>query len=133
MLRAQVLTAQGRWREALDLFDANFDSALAEGLKRIACCLLAERAWCEWHQGRTDKARALAGAAEQALAEPCDDDDRLVALARLAQVREALGEGGIAARHREDAQRLYAAHREEQLRIAALLDDALAGIDPSLA
>ena len=132
MLRAQVLTAQGRWAEALDLFKANFDSALNEGLKRIAACLLADRAWCEWHQGHADKARALAGAAEQALAEPIDTDDRALALARLAQVREALGESGVAAQHREESQRLYAQHRDQQQRTVALLDEALAGLDPKL-
>jgi hypothetical protein len=129
-LRAQVLTAQGRWAEALDLFEANFEDALAEGLKRTVACLLADRALCEWHQGRADKARALAGAAEQALAEPIDTDDRSLALARLAQVRDALGEHGTAARHREESQRLYAQHCEQQQRMIALLDEALAGLDP---
>ncbi len=131
-LRAQVLTAQGRWAEALDLFEANFDSALDEGLKRIVACLLADRALCEWHQGHADKARALAGAAEQALSEPIDTDDRTLALARLAQVREALGESGLAARYREESQRLHAQHRDYQQRIVALLDEALAGLDPKL-
>lgn len=130
MLRAQVLTAQGRWAEALALFDSHFDSALTEGLKRIAPCLLADRAWCEWQLGRADKARALAGAAEQALTEPIDDDDRAIALARLALVRAALGEAGIAATQREEALRLVAAHREQQRRLAALLDEALAALDP---
>jgi hypothetical protein len=130
MLRAQVLTAQGRWAEALDLFAANFDAALNEGLKRIAPCLLADRAWCEWHEGHADKARALAGAAEQALTLPIDTDDRAMALARLAQVREALGEQTVAARHREESQRLHAQHRDQQQRIVALLDEALAGLDP---
>jgi ATP/maltotriose-dependent transcriptional regulator MalT len=129
-LRAQVLTAQGRWAEALDLFEANFDGALAEGLKRIVACLLADRALCEWHQGHADKARALAGAAEQALAEPIDTDDRTLALARLAQVREVLGESALAARYREESQRLYAQHRAYQQRLVALLDEALAGLDP---
>jgi hypothetical protein len=133
MLRAQVLTAQGCWAEALDLFAANFDGALDEGLKRIAACLLADRAWCEWHRGQPDKARALAGAAEQALAEPIDTDDRTLALARLAQVREALGERGVAAQHREASQRLHAQHVEQQQRIIALLDEALAGIEPAAA
>jgi ATP/maltotriose-dependent transcriptional regulator MalT len=131
-LRAQVLTAQGRWAEALDLFEANFDSALNEGLKRIVACLLADRALCEWHQGHADKARALAGAAEQALADPIDTDDRTLALARLAQVREALGESGLAASYREESQRLHAQHRDYQQRIVALLDGALAGLDPKL-
>ena len=130
MLRAQVLTAQGRWAEAIDLFAANFDSALNEGLRRIAACLLADRAWCAWHEGQADKARALAGAAEQALAEPIDTDDRAMALARLAQVRDVLGERGVAAQHREESQRLHAQHIAQQQRTVALLDEALAGLDP---
>jgi hypothetical protein len=127
-----VLTAQGRWAEALNLFDANFDSALDEGLKRIVPCLLADRAWCEWNRGQADKARALAGAAEQALSDPIDADDRALALARLAQVREAFGESALAGRHREASQQLYAQHREYQQRLVARLDEALAGLEPKL-
>ena len=54
-----------------------------------------------------------------------------MALARLAQVHEALGAAGVAAQHREESKRLIAAHREQQQRIGALLDQALAGIDPA--
>jgi hypothetical protein len=106
MLRAQVLAAQGNWAAAADLFDAHFDGALAEGLKRIAACLLADRAWCELHLDRPDKARGYAGAAEQALAEPIDIDDHAMALARLALVQGALGEMGLAASHEVESRRL---------------------------
>ena len=37
-----------QWAEALALFETHFDAALAEGLTRLAPCLLADRAWCEW-------------------------------------------------------------------------------------
>jgi len=131
MLRAQVLTAQGRWAEALDLFAANFDTALTEGLKRIAPCLLADRAWCEWQLGRPERARTLAGAAEQALTEPCDTDDGAMARARLAQVREALGEADVAARHRGESKTLHDEHCAQQRGIVARLDEALQGIDPA--
>ncbi len=131
MLRAQVLTAQGRWREALELFDTHFDAALGDGLQRLAPCLLADRAWCEWHSGQPRKAAALAAAAEQALLQPCDTDDRAIATARLAQVREALGDAAAAQRHRAASQTQYAAHREQQQRLVALLDQALAGVDPA--
>jgi hypothetical protein len=130
MLRAQVLTAQRRWAEANALFETHFDAAMGEGLKRIAPCLLADRAWCDWHEGRPERARAHAGAAEQALSEPIDIDDRAMALARLAQLHDVLGAAALAAQHREESQRLVAAHREQQQRIAALLDQALAGLDP---
>jgi len=131
MLRAQVLTAQGRWADALALFDAHFDAALTDGLTRLAPCLLADRAWCEWHQERAAKARVLAAAAEQALAQDCDTDDRAMATARLAQLAAALGDAAAAQRHRHAAQTHYAAHREQQQRIVALLDQALAGLDPA--
>jgi hypothetical protein len=131
MLRAQVLAAQGQWTEALALFDAHFDAALADGLARMAPCMLADRAWCEWHLGKTRKAEALAAAAEQALLEPCDTDDRAMANARLAQVHAALGNPGAAQRHRDTSLVLYAEHCEQQQRIVALLDQALAGLDPA--
>ena len=117
MLRAQVLTAQERWSDALALFDAHFDASQADGLTRLAPCLLADRAWCEWHAGHAKKAQVLAAAAEQALAQACDTDDRAMAAAQ---------------RHREASLAHHAAHREQQQRIAALLHQSLAGIDPAL-
>ncbi len=131
MLRAQVLTAQGRWLDALDLFETHFETALGEGLSRLSPGLLADRAWCEWHVGHARKAQALVGAAEQALAQRCDTDDRATATARLAQVCTALGDVAAAARHRETAHVQFKAHREQQRQIVALLDHALAGIDPT--
>ena len=131
MLRAQVLTAQAKWPEALALFESHFDAALGDGLMRLAPCLLADRAWCEWHVGHAGKAQVLAAAAEQALQQPCDTDDRAMATARLAQVREVLGDAAAAQRHRQASQTLHAVHREQQQRIVALLDQALAGLDPT--
>ena len=131
MLRAQVLTAQGKWADALALFETHFDGALTDGLTRLAPCLLADRAWCEWHSGRAKKAQALVAAAEQALSQPCDTDDRAMAHARLAQLCSALGDAATAQRHRESAQTDHLAHREQQQRIVALLDEALAGLEPA--
>jgi len=133
MLRAQVLTAQGRWEEALGLFATHFAPAMDEGLQRQAACLLADRAWCEFHVGHREAATSLAAAADQALAEPCDLDDRIVALARLAQVHGVLGDTARANTEREQSTHLLAQHRVQQAQIAALLDSALAGIEPKRA
>ena len=130
MLRAQVLTAQGRWAEALALFETHFDLALSDGLTRQSPCLLADRAWCECHSGAARKAKVLAAAAEQALTQPCDSDDCAIAHARLAQVSDKLGDAAAAQRHRDAAQTYYSAHREEQRGVLALLDQALDGLDP---
>ena len=129
MLRAQVLTAQGRWTDALALFDTHFDTALSDGLARLAPCLLADRAWCEWHNGDAKKARVLVAAAEQALTQPCDTDDSAMATARLAQVCSALGDEAAAWRHRDVSRQHHAQHCEQQLHIVALLDEALAGLE----
>ena len=131
MLRAQVLTAQGRWAEALALFETHFDLALSDGLTRYSACLLADRAWCEWHSGAARKAKVLAAAAEQALTQPCDSDDCAIAHARLAQVSDVLGDAAAAQRHRDAAQTHYTAHRHEQRGVLALLDQALDGLDPA--
>lgn len=131
MLRAQVLTAQGRWPDALALFESHFEAARGDGLERQLPCLLADRAWCEWQLGQTRKAQALVAAAEQALQHDCDTDDRAMAQARLAQVCSALGDAAAAQRHRAAAEQDHRAHCEQQLRIAALLDAALAGVEPA--
>jgi len=131
ILRAQVLTAHGRWSEALALFETHFDAALTDGLARQAPCLLADRAWCEWHQGQADKARALFAAAEQGLLQDCDTDDRAMAAARLAQVAAALGDAAAAHRLSQASRTHYAAHCEQQQHIVALLDQNLSGFDPA--
>ena len=132
MLRAQVLTALQRWDEAAALFDLHFDGAMNEGLKRTEACLLADRALCEQRLGRVEQARALADAAGQALGAPMHVDDRMVALARLAQVLEGFGQGTTAAAHRGQARALHVQHCALQQRMVAELDVALAGLDPGL-
>ena len=131
MLRAQVLTAQGRWDDALALFESHFEAARGDGLERLLPCLLADRAWCEWQSGKAAKAQALVAAAEQALVQECDTDDRAMAHARLAQVCDALGDASAAQRHRDAARRDHLTHRQQQQRIVVLLDEALAGLEPA--
>ncbi len=131
MLRAQVLTAQGRWPEALALFESHLEAARADGLERLLPCLLADRAWCAWQVGHAHEAQALAGAAEQALQQDCDTDDRAMAQARLAQLCRALGDADAAQRHRAEAEHGHRTHCEQQARIGALLDEALVGVDPA--
>ena len=131
MLRAQVLTAQGRWPEAMALFESHFEAARSDGLERLLPCLLADRAWCEWQVGQPRKARALVAAAEQALQQDCDTDDRAMAHARLAQACNALGDAAGGQRHRRAAEADHLSHCRQQHQIVALLDEALAGLDPA--
>jgi uncharacterized protein (DUF1810 family) len=56
-----------------------------------------------------------------------------MATARLAQVREVLGDQAAAQRLRAESQTLYATHCEQQQRLVTLLDAAIAGMDPASA
>lgn len=132
MLRAQVLTAQGRWADALALFENHFEAAQGDGLARLLPCLLADRAWCEWQLGRRPKAQVLVAAAEQALHQDCDTDDRAMARARLAQVCSALGNTAAGMKHRQAAEADHLAHCQQQQRIVAWLDGALGGLEPAV-
>jgi len=129
MLRAQMLALEGRHAEALELFTRHLEATRGDGLERLRACFLADMAWCRLQLGDKDGARRDAQAAEQALQQPCDIDDRAVAQARLAHVLDALGDQRAARMHRERAERDLQAHRGEQARLAALLDETLAGVD----
>jgi hypothetical protein len=128
VLRAHLLTLLHRHAEALALFDAHVDAAFDE-LPRQRASILSDRAWCHWHLGHVDAARADAQAAQEALSEATDADDRATSQARLSMVLAALGEADAAARLHAAAQADWQLHRAQQARLLALLDEALAGVN----
>jgi hypothetical protein len=130
MLRALIFVLAGRYAEAADLFTAHFDAAMHQGLEGQRAPLLAEWAWCACALGDLPGAEHDAEAAQSAL-DACDLDDRALTQARLAQVWAALGDADRAGRLHERAGRDLAAHRAAQARLAALLDEGLAGIEVS--
>jgi hypothetical protein len=127
VVRAQLLVDEGRWADALAVYEGWFERAMVDGHARLSACYLADMAWCRMQLGREAQARADLAAALDAVA-GCETDDRAVVGARIAQVHAALGDDAQAALWRGRAERDLAAHRAEQQRLAALLDDALAGL-----
>ncbi|WP_119290715.1 hypothetical protein [Azohydromonas sediminis] len=125
VVRAQLLVDEGRCAEALALYEQWFERAMADGQARLRAYFLADIAWCRLQLGREAAARADLAQSLQAVA-GCETDDRAVAAARIAQVLAALGDDAQATVWRGRAERDLAAHRAEQQRLAALLDDALA-------
>ncbi|MCE4557283.1 hypothetical protein [Pelomonas cellulosilytica] len=112
LLRAQLLAVQGDHAEAASLLEAQLPAALATGLARLGCSLLADLAWCWANTGEALRARALADqAALEVLAEDqpgCDIDDRATLHARLSQVYAKLGEATLAAAQTEAAAEAWA-------------------------
>jgi tetratricopeptide (TPR) repeat protein len=129
MLRAQMMASEGRHAEALELFTRHLEATRHDGLERLRPCFLADMAWCRLQLGDVQAAQCDAQATETALQQPCDIDDRVLAQARLAQVLDALGDGRGARIQRDRAERDLQAHRGEQARLTALLDETLVGVD----
>ncbi|HMO45454.1 MAG TPA: hypothetical protein PKB14_05435 [Rubrivivax sp.] len=125
LLRAQLLTIEGRYEEAIDLFSRNLGSAESQGVKRLLVSFLADSAWCKFKLGLFDAAmddvKACIGAADA----DCDPDDLAASLARVATILESQQLGDDAARLRERARESLAAHIDAQALLLAQLLNVL--------
>jgi tetratricopeptide (TPR) repeat protein len=127
VLRAQLLVVEGRYPEALEIFERDLEAAMDEGALRLRPSLLADMAWCQVQLGASFMARQLADEALASLEAPCDLDDRALTQAQLARTYRALGEAALAASLDARARQNLQAHRAERQRIVRLLEVALAG------
>jgi len=131
LLRAHLLVLQGRFEEALAMFEQQSGRTHAEWRARLQPCLLADRAWCLLKTGRGAEAREEALAAAQAVDQgACDVDDRALAHVRLAQVWRELGDEARAAQHQEQAEQDHAAYQAQQARMLRVLAEALGDLSP---
>lgn len=90
ILHAQVLVLQNKYEEALYIYILNSDAAIQEGLGRLECTVLADRAWCRLHTG--DKCGALkdANAALESITSETQVDDRAMTRTRVASIFQCL-------------------------------------------
>jgi tetratricopeptide (TPR) repeat protein len=74
ILKAQILSLQCNWPEAVRLYSENFDSMkLAD---RLQANLQADRAWCHAQAGQFDEARICADQALRSLSDGTQIDSR---------------------------------------------------------
>ena len=123
ILRAQILAARGRPKEALDLYQANLSVALTQGMMRLQADLLADRGWCRLQMGQEIEARRDALAAEASIDPIGQFDDRALAHSRLAQLFAGLGDERSSMRHLDLAGRAWAGHNVFQVRMLVALAD----------
>lgn len=128
LLRAQVGSLQGRWDEAVALYEAHFSDGLLQGLDRMRAFLGADLAWCRLQLGQTEQALKDALAAEVAASHDRDVDDRAAAHSRLAQVFAQLGQTEAASRHKAQADKDWHVHERDQALAVSLMDKALATV-----
>jgi len=125
ILRAQLLSLQGRHADALPLYEQHLDPALTQGAAHMANWLRADLAWCRVQLKQHELARADAQAAEAANRDDCDLDDRAATHSRLAQVYAALGQPEAARKHSQQAEAAWRAFADEQAEVLRLIDAAL--------
>lgn len=127
LLEAQLLTTQGRWAEADALFSRHLDAEPGlDGVQRYLALLLGDWAWCRLQLGDVEGARRHADRSAAALAaHDCAQDDRTVALGRLARLHAAFGDEALAQQHEAEAQQELARFGENQQRVLTALDAAL--------
>jgi tetratricopeptide (TPR) repeat protein len=127
--RARVCALQGQWAEAVALYEAHFSDGLLQGLDRMRASLGADLAWCRLQLGQKDQAVKDALAAQVAVAQDRDADDRAAAHSRLAQVFAQLGQADVAAKHHDQALADWRTHERDQALAISAIDKAVASIN----
>ncbi|MBS0594898.1 MAG: hypothetical protein JSR84_15665 [Proteobacteria bacterium] len=119
LIRAQLLTTEGRFSEAQEIFAANIEQARQEGLARLLPCFYSDHAWCCLRLGNPDGARTSLESALSTISLDCDSDDLATTYARAAAITAALGDGALSADFAASAARHLREHHAAQ---RALLD-----------
>lgn len=92
--RAELLTIEKRWAEAIELFDAHIDTSTAQGLAKWAAKFYAQRAWCKANLADFEGCKSDLQLVIQDTNQSSDADDlaivhfRVAASARLMQEKE---------------------------------------------
>jgi tetratricopeptide (TPR) repeat protein len=126
LVRAHVLALQGRWAEAVDLYEANYEKGLGQGLDRMQSFMGADMAWCRLQLGQVTQATEQADAAAAAVGADLDVDDRAGAHSRLVQIYTQLGRTADAERHAAQAAIDWQTHEGEQAAAVELMGKVLA-------
>lgn len=110
LLRAQLLTVEREYRQALDLFSENIADAETQGLGRLLVSFLADSAWCKLQLGMVDEARIEVERCIASSNVGCDSDDLAGAYARASVIFSALGEAARSERYRELSEDAWKEH-----------------------
>jgi tetratricopeptide (TPR) repeat protein len=120
ILRAHILALEGHADQALVLFDQHLSNQ-PEGMTRLQCTMLADRAWCLVKIGHFDAARQAAKQAELSFQEDTQVDDRAATHSRLAEVFKVLGDAVSADHHLSNAQDAWRGFADIQGKIRSVL------------
>jgi hypothetical protein len=128
VMRAGIRSLQDRPLDAVALYERHLSHALAQGLDRRKSSLLADLAWCRASCGKREQSVEDVRAAESALGQAVQLEDRAVAHTRLGQWHRRFGDAERAATHEAAASNAWRDHAAQQARLVALLDQSLAHV-----
>lgn len=121
LLRAQLLSMEERYSEALELYEKFLPLGIEEGMARLQGGLLADLAWCRLKLGQVEEARVDAALAEDHIDSAGQHDDRALTYSRLEKVYFTLNEGNKGRQNAELAKKEWSAHRDFQSNIISVL------------
>lgn len=114
LLRADLLTIQGRWQEALLLYLQFIDESLAEGQARHQPQYLAHCAWCCTGLSEFEKARSFVSDSISKLSQCTDFDDLAITHFRISKSAKAFGDAQLSSHHETLAIKHLELFREQQ-------------------
>lgn len=112
--RAEILTIQKRWQEAMELLDIHIEQIHSQGQSKWAAKYIAHRAWCKSNLGDLRGSRLDVDMALENIDSKLDPDDLCVVHFRVAGALEACGDSTAAGRHRELAGKQLHEHARQQ-------------------
>jgi tetratricopeptide (TPR) repeat protein len=110
IFRALLCSAQQQYSQALAAYEEHLDEADRQGALHMRAVHLADQAWCRFHTGHADGARADAVNAAALINPGMFIEDTAVASGRLDQVFSALGDTDAALHHRQVARDHWSRH-----------------------
>jgi tetratricopeptide (TPR) repeat protein len=123
ILRAQALSLAQCYEEAIALYSNHLSPALLQGMARVKCWLLADKAWCNACLGMTRAASDDATEAILSISPSIQIDDMAATHSRLAQVFRVLGDDARASYHGDMSETLWAEYGKLQANVLRHLGD----------
>jgi tetratricopeptide (TPR) repeat protein len=125
LMKAQLLATEGRFSEALEIFNDVLDRDSPENLERRKACFYADRAWCRLQLNQVDLALADVETACAHSENSTDSDDSASMHARVAEVLAQLGKYELSLEHKRKATEFRQRHLNVQAELLMQLEQSI--------
>ena len=128
LMKAQLLATDGRFVEAIEIFDDVLERDSPENLERRKACFYADRGWCHLQLDHVELALADVERACERVGVPADSDDVAAMHARVSEILNRLGQRERSAGHKELSIAFLRRHQDAQAGLFSQLQAALSGL-----